>query len=818
MKIDNRYARITVTAAVVLSFLILALNLGMQTVGALGAEEIDLSAPAIDPPVVTYGPPVQSVGQSVGAKAVIQQLVAAGLSESPNGRPVGPGNYAWNSPVLTFRPDFPGQPGFVKIVFNGNNIESIFSDDVAASNVELPPKPITSLSYQFAETGSEGLVLKRVPVSRIPVRNGELNGSTIQLTLCSSEGGCGVAVDLSGIVRSAWNDVRRWFTADNTVRQGGSGICAQMLKNISGDFTPTLTRKAREFAICNDLVRRVPPERMFEVWANWIYLGESKTGKRLLGVETGAEELFGVKARNLDLKQSVFLASLVSEPRLLRKLWQKNPDPAAIQRFNAKRKTIAETIARKNPNRFAQAEIDAAKTWHARFAWDQTPRDANVDRTVVPILQLAAVENPILKEKQDPDTLPINVTELNQRAVMVTGFVEGLQSAAGQILNRNLPAIQKRFPPIDGRTQKRSSDSLIGVVAAIDNRTGELVTMGIAATDPKVEIGALYANGKLFPASQSKPAAFTCALDKKVITATTRIDPSKAAIKRLDGSIWIPTMGIGNHIRASTEAQAASDDGATVVVTNALGIEQAMKCWEAFSGNAAKPNVSTTGQKEYPPVCSIGFCAGMETSPLQLLAGYSALARSGSAIRPRALRSVWMAGKKTDLQINTIERPVFSPESAFIENWALRNVVGVGPWGNFGTAAGIGFANYAQKHPEMQLACKTGSGAAALGITCLTPRVTITVQVFFQKNSFFKQSGGYALAANTAGPIMSDYLWEVLRTRPDLLGGSIEVPAGIQFVRTDIVNNCRDDVNGVNVPFIRGTEPDPCVHDAMVGE
>jgi membrane peptidoglycan carboxypeptidase len=801
------HAQGAIMAVVIFGLVMLGLNVWVQVVGALATDSIDLSAAAIDPPVITFALPVVAAGQVVSPKAVMLKLSSAGLSEVPTDRRIGPGNFQWSAPVLTLRPNFPGQPDVVKITFANNTIVSILSDNVGTTSVQLPPKPITSLSYSLEETDDDGIVLKSFPVFRVPARNGELTGSIPQMVLCSSEGGCGVAVDASGVIRAAWKSAKRWVISDGEGREGGSGICAQLIKNLSGDHSIAISRKLKEFAICNDLVRRVPPERMFESWANFVYFGEAKTGRRLLGLQTASQELFGVPAQNLDLNRSVFLAGLVSEPRLLRNLWKKQTDPSAWQKFNAKRKTIAETVARKNPKKFTSAEIEAAKTWQPLFAWDEAKQPNHGDRFNAPIIQLAAGENPIFRQKQDADSLDFDVAKLNHGIVAVTDIDESLNSAARTILLRNLSLLRRRFPPIDGRTKKATKDGLVGVIAAMDNSTGTLVTLGIAASDPTLEISALYARYKVFPASQSKTAVYGCAFDEKLITPTGFIDPGKAAITRTDGSVWQPKMGVGKRVITVTEAQASSNDGAAVVMTQLLGLEQTVECWKRFSGNSAVPNVSTSGEREFPAVCSLGFCAGMETSALQLVAGYSAIARNGIGIRPRILRGTYIGGKAIETSNDGGETQIFSKETAYIEAWTLRNVVGVGPFGQYGTAANLAFS---KKHPEVSLACKTGSGPAALGITCVSPRITVTIQIFYAKNSFFNQTGGYAFAANTAGPALSDLLFEVLKSRPELLAGNFEVPFGVNIVRINPSVNCRDDANGVEIPFIRGTEPAPC--------
>jgi len=791
----------------------LGLNIYLQVVGAVIGDDLDLSAEAMDPPVITFAPPVVKVGDKLSEKSTIQLLTDAGLTKIEDDRPLGPGSFRWASPHLTLRPDFPGQADTVRISFAKGKISSIHLEDVSASTTELPPKPITSLSHRIEGASDEEQFLKAAYVYRIPARGDELDGSVVQLVLCTSEGGCGLAVDLSGIVRATFKNLENLITKDGRVRQGGSGICSQVVKNLLSDHSPRLSRKLQEFAVCNDLVRRIRSAKLFEAWANFTYYGESKNGRRLLGLQTAAHEVFGTRAQDLDLKQSVFLAALVSEPRLLRKTWKPDRDKAAWQKLNAKRELIADNVARKHGDRFSKEEIEAAKTWEPKFIWDRPNPKRVTDQLSMPIIQLAADEFPIYREKKSLDSLQIDLATLNRRIIAVTSISEELNIAAQAALRRRLPALQKRFPPIDRRTKKRSKDTLVGVIAAMENGTGRMITLAVVGADPKLSVGELYVNHKLSPASQFKSALYGCALDQELITPTSFLDPRQAAIRRLDGSVWHPRMGVGDRIITTTEAQASSNDGASVVITEALGLERTAECWRAFSGNMAVPNVSQRGEREYPAVLSLGFGRGMDSSVLDFLKGYSAFARAGITIRPRLLRKVTIAGDNVPLDDSGRERMVFSPEAAYIQAWALRNVVGVGPFGNVGTAYNMKFSDYLRKHPEIEFACKTGSGAAALGITCVSPGMTVSIQIFYKNGSFFQQTGGYAFASSSAGPPLSDFMLEVVKRRPELVSGKFAIPKGINFRRIDLARNCQDDLSDTSVPFIRGTEPDDCPSD-----
>ncbi|MCB9655660.1 MAG: PBP1A family penicillin-binding protein [Deltaproteobacteria bacterium] len=111
-------------------------------------------------------------------------------------------------------------------------------------------------------------------------------------------------IDLLGIVRAFWVNLQ-----SGTVRQGGSTITQQLVKNILNDKARSYQRKLREAVLAWRLEKELSKDEILEVYINYVYLGSGN-----YGVEAAARDYFGVPAALLDAGQAALLAGLVPAP------------------------------------------------------------------------------------------------------------------------------------------------------------------------------------------------------------------------------------------------------------------------------------------------------------------------------------------------------------------------------------------------------------------------------------------------------------------------------------------------------------------------
>jgi penicillin-binding protein 1A len=111
-------------------------------------------------------------------------------------------------------------------------------------------------------------------------------------------------IDIAGIVRAAWADVRA-----GKVVQGGSTITQQLVRNLYIGREVTLERKVTEACLAIKLNRRWSKDRILEEYLNQVYFGN-----HAYGIEAAAQTYFSRRSRNLTLRQSALLAGLPQAP------------------------------------------------------------------------------------------------------------------------------------------------------------------------------------------------------------------------------------------------------------------------------------------------------------------------------------------------------------------------------------------------------------------------------------------------------------------------------------------------------------------------
>ena len=90
---------------------------------------------------------------------------------------------------------------------------------------------------------------------------------------------------------------------------GGSTITQQLVKNLTGDSTDSITRKVKEWWKAFVLEMALSKDEILETYLNIIYVGPN-----IYGVETGAIYYFNKSAANLSLAECAFLAGINNSP------------------------------------------------------------------------------------------------------------------------------------------------------------------------------------------------------------------------------------------------------------------------------------------------------------------------------------------------------------------------------------------------------------------------------------------------------------------------------------------------------------------------
>src|SRR5215203_94718 len=194
-------------------------------------------------------------------------------------------------------PDGSRGGGLAVIAYRGNRIAGLSRDGQAADAVIIDP-PLLASYYgpDFQE--------------RRPVTLDEVSKDLVAAVIAAEDDNFyrHAGFSLSGIARAFWVNLR-----GGEVRQGGSTLTQQLVKNLYLTHERTLTRKSQEILLAVLLEVRYGKAQILEAYLNEIYLGGSG-GVSLLGMGAASRAYFGKDAGQLDLSEAATLAGVIRSP------------------------------------------------------------------------------------------------------------------------------------------------------------------------------------------------------------------------------------------------------------------------------------------------------------------------------------------------------------------------------------------------------------------------------------------------------------------------------------------------------------------------
>lgn len=125
------------------------------------------------------------------------------------------------------------------------------------------------------------------------------------------------------------------FHAGNS-SYGGSTITQQLVKNLTGDNTDSVTRKVKEWWKAYQLEWYFSKEEILEMYLNVIYVGPN-----IYGVGTGAEYYFSKDISELSLAECAFLAGINNSPNSYNPF---DEDTNNTEKINNRTKTVLQKM------------------------------------------------------------------------------------------------------------------------------------------------------------------------------------------------------------------------------------------------------------------------------------------------------------------------------------------------------------------------------------------------------------------------------------------------------------------------------------------
>jgi len=608
----------------------------------------------------------------------------------------------------------------VRIDLDGPRISAIVDldggEELAA--IALEPEELTGI---FAGTWEDRRAIKVVDVAPVLVR---AILATEDSRFFSHHG-----VDVIGVGRAAVTNLR-----SGRVRQGGSTLTQQLMKNFFLTTDRTLSRKLVELAMALVAERRYSKMQILENYLNEIYLGQ-RGARGIFGVAEASDFYFGKHPRDLTVSEAALLAGLVRAPNAYSPF-------TSPERALGRRNTVLKLL-------LGAGEIDQA-AYEDAVASPLGVVPAPPDGTIAPFfVDYVKAE---LANRFPPDVL---TTEgLN----IYTTLDPLLQEQAQHALQSRLDHLERERPRLKAAAEK---DRLEGALVALAPSTGKIRAM---------VGGRNYGESQFNRATQArrqtgstfKPIVFLAAMldedPSRHLTPASRLQDEPFSWPLEGGPDWTPA-NYGDQYHGEVTARVALErslNAATARVAASVGLPAVVSLAESLGVPGPLPEV---------PSLSLG---ALEASPLEMASVYAVLASGGTRGEPIAIERVTSRDGAAILGETPALRAVVPPDTAYVLTHMLEGVF------DAGTASAARAAGF--RHPA---AGKTGTtndyrDAWFIGYT---PDLLAAVWVGFDRRAPLGMSGGTA-----ALPIWTDFMKVAvapLPPRPFL------PPPGVTLVRLD---------------------------------
>ncbi len=501
-------------------------------------------------------------------------------------------------------------------------------------------------------------------------------------------------MDLMGMARALLVNVRA-----RRVKQGASTITQQVVKNFMLSPERSLERKVQELILARRLEQALTKQQILELYLNEIYLGHGR-----YGLEEAAWYYFGRSVRDIDLGQAALLATLPKAPS--RDSPYKNRAKAKQRQVWVLEQMVAHGFATADDAQpFMDAKLDVIapdqrRRIHAgadefvdevhrrlkeEYGDELLTLGAKVTTTVDMDVQgqarvglITALHELDVRQGYGAEARPATKKELRAAAkdgkkAMVVGRTYRAQSvvAEGVALPANAyaaavgeqrlvvsvpegPRFRKHgvtvveqfapgvvhpvlvqtlddpeLPPGWGRAKVIVPES---AVAISDPDTGEVLAMIGGSTYERGNFNRVLQAARQ-PGSSFKPFVYGAAVQSKQYTAATLVSDSPDVYEK-----WKPTNFLRDVYLGDVRLRVALTKSINTI---------AIKLLDTVGFAAVHRFAADAGiEAELPEHLSLAL-GTTEIKPIEMLSGYTTLARGGNRITPRVVLSIEAPGRET---------------------------------------------------------------------------------------------------------------------------------------------------------------------------
>jgi len=647
-----------------------------------------------------------SDGQAWGVDDLVMYLQRSGYR--PEEDPSALGEYTLNGNTLDVRPSklsyFSGGNA-LSVQFNGKVIRSIrpLSGGSELGTAEIEPALITNLFDSLRE-------------KRRPVRYEDLPPTLVQAILSAEDKRFfeHPGFDFIRIFGAAWADIRH-----SQHFQGASTITMQVARTYFLSTDRTWKRKLAEAMLSFELEQRFNKQRIFEMYANEVYLG-NRGSFGIRGFAEASVAYFGKDLRQLTLPECAYLAGLIRAPNYY-SVADRHPERAA----QARDRVLTQMLENKY---ITEADVQDAKRAQLKLV------RTSVAGSEAPYF-VDMVKDHLLEKYTEQDLLSSNYrvyTTLDpqlQRAAAVAldagmknvdAMLEAKYAKARKLKGKNAP--QEQVPQVQA------------ALIALDPRTGEIKALIGGREYGQSQLNHALAHRQ--PGSVFKPfvyaAAFNNAVDgaQPLITPATTVD-DEPTVFEFDGQEYTPNNYGERFMGKVTVRQALTNslNVATVKVAEMVGYGRVVQIARQMGlGSNIRPT----------PAVALG---AYELTPLEVAGTYTAFATIGTRAEPFYIKSVVSAEGNSLEKVTPQNKLVLDPRVAYLVDSILQDVL------NKGTGAQVRAKGF-----TLPAAGKTGTSRDGW-FAGFTSNLVCVVWIGFDDNRDLGLAGGA-----TAAPIWADFM------------------------------------------------------------
>jgi len=627
---------------------ILALGVGFVYSYVHFSRIIDarLSGQVFDHASLVYAAPTPvRVGERGTAEEFAARLQKAGYTAGQSGSRSGSFEVAGNRLVVRPGPDsfFNGpviKEGPATLTFSDGHLASIVAlhRGTELENYWLEPQVITTL---FGRNRAKRRVVEYQQLPKVLI---DAVVSAEDHTFFSNPG-----INPFRILAAAFADLR----AGRPV-QGASTLTMQLARNFFLTPRRTIRRKCEEIFIAFLLEHRLSKERIFDLYANEIYLGQSGSFS-IYGFGEAANAYFNKNVSSLTLPEAALLAGIIRGPNYYSPY---RHGQRALQRRNHILAEMAD-LGYITGAQAKEASADALQLAPENVGGDQAPYFVDM------------IQDQLLSHFSEQQLL-------SQSYRIYTTLDFDLQRAASEAVSVGMAEVDKRI----ARMRHHPKQSPTGprepqvAVVVLDPHTGAIRALVGGRNYARSQLNRALALRQ--PGSSFKPFVYAAALDSAIDGSQPLITPATTLMDeptsfQFGDQVYTPRNYEGEYMGLVTvrEALAHSLNVATVRLAQMTGYE---KIRDLAIEAGINKNIKAT------PAIALGAYVA---TPLEIAGSYTVFDNSGEYEQPQSILAVNNAAGQTIYRVPEVSRQVLDPRVTFLVVSLMQSVI------NEGTGQGV---------------------------------------------------------------------------------------------------------------------------------